>query len=146
MEPCTYIPTALLTASQTLVWCVDETSSTSSAVRVREKTNQLENQKGPNCRENGSVLVCLLILWCASWGESFSTRTLPLIIHKACRSSARISSRQMVIKSHVLFYWSLLRSCKICTLLLVPFQMVTRLIRNLPCFCFWAEWHILILH
>lgn len=91
----------------------------------------VQELRGPNCMENGSVLGGLLIPQRASWGESLSMRTLPLIIHKACRSKVCSGTQQMVIKSCVLFYWSFLHSCKICSLLLLPFRMSTMLIRNM---------------
>lgn len=66
----------------------------------------VRESKEPGYMENGSVLGSLLISWCAFWGEALSIRTLPLIIHKACRIKVCTHTQQMVIKSCILFYGS----------------------------------------
>lgn len=59
-------------------------------------------------------------------------QTLPLIIHNACRSKVCSGTRQMVIKSCVLFYWSLFRLTQDAfVFLLLQFRMATMLIRNM---------------
>lgn len=73
----------------------------------------------------------LLISPCTSLGDLLLIWTLPLITHKACRSKVCIGTKQMAIKSCVLFYWSLLQPRKICVRLLPPFRMATAHMRNM---------------
>lgn len=70
-------------------------------------------------------------------------QTLPLIIHKAGRGEVCTSAQQMVINSCILFYWAFFFfffyvPARSASFLLLPFRMVTMLIRSMQCFVFFS--------